>query len=375
MMLILTLFGLIYGGFGLFSPYLPALLAARGLDAQTIGFALAAGTLVKLVVSPPLARFADRRQRVAAILAAALLASSLAAAAYGAQVAGLPLVALTLAQAAALAPAAPFADAIAVSAAERSNFPYGVARGTGSAAFVAGALASGALVTALGWTAAAYAQAGLLLAAGFLALRAPEPTALAAAPSTDSWRDLLAIRPFRQIMAIAALILGSHALHDGFALIAWTKAGVSPRIAAFLWSEGVIAEIVVFFALGPWLLARLGARGALALAVAAAVLRWTVMAFTTAPAVMAFTEPLHGLTFALLHLACMGVIARNVPADLAASAQALYGAVAVGAANAALTAASGAIFARYGAHGFAFMAALCLLAAPFIWTLREKPAI
>ena len=36
---ILLLFGLIYGGFGLLSPYLPALLAGRELGAKTIGLA------------------------------------------------------------------------------------------------------------------------------------------------------------------------------------------------------------------------------------------------------------------------------------------------------------------------------------------------
>jgi MFS_1 like family len=36
-------------------------------------------------------------------------------------------------------------------------------------------------------------------------------------------------------------------------------------------------------------------------------------------------EPLHGLTFALLHLACMAVIARTVPSRFAATAQAIYG--------------------------------------------------
>lgn len=373
MMQILLLFGLIYGGFGLFSPYLPPLLSARGLGAETIGLTLAAGTLVKLVVTPPLARLADRRKRVAATLCCALVGASVAAMAYGSSARGALLVALTLAQAAALAPVAPFADAIAVSAAARRNFSYGIARGAGSAAFVVGALASGALVASYGWTAAAWAQAALLLAAAPFAFRAPEPTAEIAAPATDGWRDLLAIRPFRQIMAIAALVLGSHALHDGFAVIAWTEAGVSPRTISFLWSEGVVAEIAVFLVAGPWLLARLGPRGALGLSLVAAILRWTTMALTTAPHVMVFTEPLHGLTFALLHLACMGIIGRNVPADLAASAQALYGAVAVGVANAALTAASGAIFAHFGTAGFAFMAALCTIAAPLVWTLREKP--
>lgn len=373
MIQILLLFGLLYGGFGLLSPWLPALLADRGAQAETIGLALAAGTLAKLVVTPLLARVADRRHRVAAVLALSLLAASLASAGFGLPLAGGLPIALTLLQALALAPSAPFADAIAVSAAGRGKLGYGFARGAGSAAFVAGTLAAGALIAAFGWTAAALGQAALLLAAGLLAFRAPEPVAVAAAPSTDGWRDLLAIGPFRKVMAIAALVLGSHALHDGFAVIAWTQAGVAPRTISLLWSEGVIAEIVVFLALGPWLLARLGPRGALALSILAALLRWTAMALTSAPAVMALTEPLHGLTFALLHLACMGIIARNVPADLAASAQALYGAVAVGAANAALTAASGALFSRFGTGGFDLMAALALLAAPLVWALREKP--
>jgi len=47
---------------------------------------------------------------------------------------------------------------------------------------------------------------------------------------------------------------------------------------------------------------------------------------------MAFTEPLHGLSFALLHLAAMAVIARTVPPAFAASAQSVYSAIGVGAA-------------------------------------------
>jgi len=42
------------------------------------------------------------------------------------------------------------------------------------------------------------------------------------------------------------------------------------------------------------------------------------------------TQPLHGLTFALLHLACMRLLAENVPQQLAATAQAIYGTSASG---------------------------------------------
>ncbi len=41
-------------------------------------------------------------------------------------------------------------------------------------------------------------------------------------------------------------------------------------------------------------------------------------------------EPSHGLTFALLHLACMQMLSVVAPRALAATAQAIYGGVAVG---------------------------------------------
>ena len=52
-------------------------------------------------------------------------------------------------------------------------------------------------------------------------------------------------------MLVAALILGSHAMHDAFAVIRWRAAGVSPALASVLWSESVAAEVLVFFLIGP----------------------------------------------------------------------------------------------------------------------------
>jgi hypothetical protein len=56
---------------------------------------------------------------------------------------------------------------------------------------------------------------------------------------------------------------------------------------------------------------------------------------------MALVEPLHGLTFALLHLACMPMLSVVVPPALAATAQGIYGGVAVGTMTAIMTLASG----------------------------------
>ena len=88
---------------------------------------------------------------------------------------------------------------------------------------------------------------------------------------------LFALPPFRPLVAIAALVLGSHAMHDAFAMIRRSAAGIGPGTAGVLWSEAVAAEVVVFFLVGPALLNRLGPARAMARAAAAGALRWSVM--------------------------------------------------------------------------------------------------
>ena len=36
-------------------------------------------------------------------------------------------------------------------------------------------------------------------------------------------------------------------MHDAFAVIRWSAAGISPVTASLLWSESVAAEVLVFF--------------------------------------------------------------------------------------------------------------------------------
>ena len=163
---------------------------------------------------------------------------------------------------------------------------------------------------------------------------------------------------------VAALILGSHALHDTFSVIRWRAAGISPQTISLLWSLSVAAEVVVFFIAGPWLLNRLTPAAAIALAALAGASRWVVATFSVDVVALALIQPLHGITFALLHLACMRLLARVVPDHLAATAQAIYGTVGVGAATALITVISGLLYARMGAWAFGVMSMLCLAALP-----------
>jgi PPP family 3-phenylpropionic acid transporter len=212
------------------------------------------------------------------------------------------------------------------------------------------------------------AAAVTALVPGVTGLPEPHTTASPAAVHV-----LFGMPRFRVLIAVSALVYGSHAVHDAFSVIRWSDAGMNTSVISVLWSEAVAAEVVVFFLIGPALLDRLGARGAAALAAVAGIIRWSIAGVTTSVLVLTILQPLHGLTFALLHLACMRIMGALVPTGLAATAQATY-AFGSGLSTAALTLLSGTLYARYGGASFFPMAALCAVALPFAWFgLAENP--
>ena len=376
-----ALYALMYGAFGVSSPFLPAFFSNRGVTAGALGLLFGAGTAIRLLSGPVCGRLADLTGAMRGVFAVcALLATAVAV--------GLlwgtgfhALLAISLLQAAALAPITTLGDALTLRAvsAHRNGaaFEYGWVRGTGSGVFILGTLLSGQLVAAWGLDSILWLHALLLASAAGVVLLIPAPVpALAKEPNvslrTEGVRFLLGIPAFRRVLVVSTLVLGSHAMHDTFAVIRWSGAGISPPLVSVLWSEAVAAEVVVFFLVAPALVARLGARGVMALAATAGLVRWLVMGSTTATVALALVQPLHGLTFAALHLACMRVIAATVPPGLAATAQATYALGAAGA-SAALTLAAGALYARLGAQAFFVMALLCAVAIPLTVSGRAKP--
>ena len=205
-----------------------------------------------------------------------------------------------------------------------------------------------------------------------LALRsANDASSEVAAGKAGGFRAIWQIAVFRRILLVAALVYGSHAVHDAFAMIRWNAAGITPWLTGVLWSEAVAAEVIMFFLVGPRLIERLGSNGAAALAAAAGILRWTVMGTTTSTIAIAAVQPLHGFTFALTHLACMQLMRSIVPQQLAATGQAAY-ALSGGLAGVILTMLAGPLYAAYGSLAFLPMAILCAIAVPVAWQgLRE----
>ena len=374
----LALYGGMFAAFGVASPFLPALLRQDGLGPGQLGIVLASGTAVRLLAGPWGGRLADRTGRPSIVLAGFAAASALVATGY-APARGLPLLLLvSVLHAAVLAPLTPIADALALgSASAKPGFRYGWVRGAGSAAFIVATLASGQLVGQAGLGIIVWLNAGLLAAAAMLSLLVPNivtgTAATTASPAeAGSIKALLAVPNFARLMLAVALIGGSHALHDGFEVIRWRAAGMSPGQASVLWAFSVASEVLIFVFIGNGLLQKLGPSRAMMISAAAGIIRWSTAAITAQFGVMALVEPLHGFTFALLHLACMEMIAQTVPSKLAATAQAFYATIAMGAVSAVVTLASGPLYGAIGPHAFWAMAAMCAGALPVAARLGTK---
>lgn len=383
----LILYGVLYAGFGVQSPYLPSLLDSRNLAPEAIAMVLGAGTAIRLIAGPLAGRLADIFRAPRVILAVFAAAAALIATGYLQASGFLLLFVVGVLHSAALAPLAPLTDTLALGSAAPSShgfalrrFHYGWLRGAGSAAFICGTVLSGQAISQAGITAAVWLNAGLLAGTAVAARLTPvlpRPTSNAARTVvTDGVAGglgaLLRLPLYRRIILVAALILGSHAMHDSFAVIRWEAAGIGPSTVGVLWSISVAAEVIVFWSIGPTLLDHVGPARATMLAALAGIVRWVITAETAWVPAVAAIQPLHGLTFALLHLSCMRLLAQCVPRDLEATALTFYGTVGIGLPTALLIIAAGQLYGHFGSQGFFIMAALCAAALPLARTLRAS---
>ena len=112
-------------------------------------------------------------------------------------------------------------------------------RGLGSLAFILGSLAAGQSIQAFGIDSIVIGQAILLVTAAGAAFWVPE-ISLPRSAERPLGRaahvgvlDLLRSPSFRWLVVVASLILGSHAMHDTFAMIAGTLPASALSLVAF----------------------------------------------------------------------------------------------------------------------------------------------
>jgi PPP family 3-phenylpropionic acid transporter len=186
----------------------------------------------------------------------------------------------------------------------------------------------------------------------------PETTAAASGPAP--WR-LLHDRHLLLVLLAASLVQASHSAYYVAGTLYWRSLGHSSATIAWLWAEGVVAEIVLFW-FGAGLVRRSGPLGLVTLGGLAGLARWSGTAFADSLAALVLLQAMHGLTFGAVHLGVMHFLQRSVPPALSATGQALYSTLA-GLGMGIGMAAAGVLYQRGAWLAWIAMAALATLGA------------
>jgi PPP family 3-phenylpropionic acid transporter len=342
---------------GINMPFWPLWLTAHGLDAGEIGAVLAAGLWIKVAANPVLARFADRRGETRLPLVLMLLVATASYGAFAFVDGFWPILGVTLVAASAMSAVMPLGDSLTMHAAMTGRVQYGRIRLWGSVAFILAASGGG---MALAGRSSDLVLDSLIVALGLTfvaAMLLPEWRRPPAAAGSRGVIALVSDRRFVLFLLAASLIQASHSVLYGFGTLHWQAAGHGPGAIGWLWAEGVIVEVLLF-AMGSALLRRIDGPRLLLLSGVAGMVRWIAFGFSTAFPVLAAGQILHAVTFGAAHLAAMDFIARAAPPGLAATAQGLYSAVALGAVFGITMAFSGRLYADYAGGAFLAMAAM-----------------
>lgn len=260
-------------------------------------------------------------------------------------------------------PIVPLSDAMANYYARLKMLDYGRARLWGSVAFIAGSTVVGYLVAKFGTDMILYTALAGVFFAILVGMRHTNPmpvTMEEEQAERPKLLELLKEPSVLKFLALAALIQGSHAAYYSFSSIHWKEAGHSEDIIGYLWSLGVMAEVAVF-ALSKRLFAGWSLRALFLVAAIGVAVRWGLTASTTVLLGLVLIQLLHGVTFAVAHIAAIQYIQHSAPRKMVAL-QALYNAIPLGAFIALMTALSGWGYENWGANIFWVMAMMGILA-------------
>ncbi|MGE2454112.1 3-phenylpropionate MFS transporter [Serratia marcescens] len=348
--------------YGIFLPFWGVWLKGEGIAPETIGMLLGAGLVARFLGSLLIApRVKDPSHLVSALRLLALLTLAFAVGfCFGngwgwlmLVIAGFNLF---------FSPLVPLTDALAATWQKQIRMDYGRVRLWGSLAFVIGSALTGQLVAVWGHNAILYSLIfsvlamllGMLLKPSVM----PQGEARARSGTERSLWALLKEGPVWRFLLCVTLLQGAHAGYYSFGSIYWQEAGYSASTIGYLWSLGVVAEVIIF-ASSNVLFRRWNSRNLLLLSACCGVLRWSLMAYSTELGWLLLIQILHCGTFTVCHLAAMRFIAARQGQEVI-QLQAVYSALAMGGGIAVMTVIAGFLFEHWQGGVFWVMAAVAV---------------
>ena len=368
-----------FAALGVFSPFFPRWLVARGIEGISMG-AVAATLPAMGVLGPPLVGFvADSLGLRGSLLRVACLGSVLAFALLAA--AGLAhheltfseILAVVVVFAAFRAPMLLMADVVAVERERDGGAPYGTTRLWGSCGFLVASIVGGRYLDPESPTALPALVAASLFVALLPALALPVRSGVARVSHGHELRSLIAAADFPLLLGAAFVAESAISCHELCFSLYLSDLGASTTLIGLAWGLGVFVEILMMAAAGP-LIARVGAPPLVVLALSGTALRCALIVTLRSLPALVVIQLLHSPTIALLWTSALSHLKHRASPRTFATAQGLFSAAtAAGAVAGMLT--WGALYQRVGGPGTfgtaAIVAALAALLAGR-WAARAR---
>ena len=370
-------YAVVFGGPGAVQSFAALWLQSRGLGVAEIGPVLGATLCVRLAVGPLIGVWAERFAHLSTPLARLCLAVAIAAS-LSMLCPGLllPILLGWSLPSICCGACTPLLDAANLQGAHRRPDLFCWPRLAGAAATLVGSLAFGVAATLFGigaampvWSLASGLGAAWVLWRLGMAPADPEraaaQTPLAATGTERAGLAMLAL-------AASILVQASHGF-NALLMLDWHAQGRSALQCALLWQIGPVADIALF-----WLLGRIATPPAtlLALAAAAATLRWIGYALSPSLWMICLLQTLHALSATGSYIAAVQLVDRMVPPHRRVLAQVTSWAMLGGVAKGLVTLASGPIGAGSTRDGYWIMALLAaaglLLSLVLTFLLRHS---
>ncbi|WP_111565058.1 MFS transporter [Rhizobium sp.] len=348
---------------GVALPFFPVWLAMHKFSDHEIGIILAVPMVVRVLVAPIVAMYADRmKERADVLVFSGGLSLLTAIALYWTDTFWPVLIVYTL-QGATFSPYVPVVESIVISGVRRWGFDYGSMRVWGSVAFIASTLVGGRLIGNWGGQMVLPVMIFGFVMTMVMALYCPRigPTRRRGTPVDLQQATGSSLRQPHLLMLLIGVAIqqSSHALLQAFATIYWRDLGFSGTEIALLWSAGVAAEVTVFFQskrlsrhFDAWTLIRVGA--------AVCVCRWLLFPMEWGFVGFFLLQCLHAFSYAFVHTGVQRRIIASVQATQESSAQGayfFYNGMFMG----LMTIASGYIYAALGMASYYIMALTAVL--------------
>lgn len=250
---------------------------------------------------------------------------------------------------------------------------YGRIRVWGSVGFIAAVLGVGHVLDFVPLDSVLWITAAILGGIVLCALTLSEARQPPVHRESGSLRDTLRRPEVRALLGACFFMSAAHGALYVFYSIFLVDHGYGKSVVGWMWSLGVVAEIVVFMFM-PRLLRRFSMRAILIVAFACAALRFVAIGWGVGSlAVLVFAQLLHGATFGAWHAAAIAAINQWFRGRLQSRGQALYGSISFGAGGMVGGLLSGLAWDLIG-PAWTFTSGSVFAGVGLVWLMRGWPA-